>query len=242
MDLSGNNDSFLCLEVDMRSLFRRGNKIIELPDSIGNLIHLESLNLHRNALIKLPESIGRLTNLNNLTLEANNLNYLPESIIELSKLKKLNLDHNKLEYLPETIGAMTNLEELSADNNVLNKLPDSVGNLLNLKRLSIGYYGTWYFRRGRGRAIEDLDQIPHNKVHFLPKSLAQLKSLKHLDLTFNEFEEYPEVLSTLPFTSWGWLNISWNKLPEIPDNLRKFFLKKDVTLDVFSFYGNSIRH
>ncbi|MHA1275095.1 MAG: leucine-rich repeat domain-containing protein, partial [Promethearchaeota archaeon] len=74
----------------------RDNNIIEIglykcglsriPESIGNLKSLETLNLYYNKLKKLPESIGNLKSLRYLYLHYNKLEELPESIGNLTKL------------------------------------------------------------------------------------------------------------------------------------------------------------
>lgn len=51
-----------------------------IPDSIGNLEHLEVLNLSTNILSSLPDSIGLLLNLKVLNVSGNKLKKLPDSI------------------------------------------------------------------------------------------------------------------------------------------------------------------
>ena len=66
-----------------------------MPESIGGLKNLSSLNLYGNKLERLPESIGGLKNLSSLDLYGNKLERLPESIKKLaSTLKKLDLREN----------------------------------------------------------------------------------------------------------------------------------------------------
>ena len=92
----------------------------KLPESIGNLTQLESLDIRGNQLTKLPESIGNLTQLNELDLSGQKLTELPESIGNLTRLNSLNLDGNQLTDLPISIGNLSNLRHLSIGNNPLN--------------------------------------------------------------------------------------------------------------------------
>lgn len=62
------------------------NEIKELPDNIGELTNLRSLNLNGNKLTKLPNSIIKLTNLEVLDLS---FNKDLDMVQELDKLKKL---------------------------------------------------------------------------------------------------------------------------------------------------------
>ena len=50
-----------------------------LPESLGQLTNLETLELSGNGLSVLPESLGQLTNLEELNLSGNGLSVLPES-------------------------------------------------------------------------------------------------------------------------------------------------------------------
>ena len=45
-----------------------GMKLTELPESIGQLTQLQTLNLFRNQLTTLPDSLGQLTQLTKLNL------------------------------------------------------------------------------------------------------------------------------------------------------------------------------
>ncbi|MEM7184420.1 MAG: leucine-rich repeat domain-containing protein [Spirochaetota bacterium] len=72
-----------------------------LPESIGQLESLESLDLARNRLVRLPESIGKLKNLKSLNLVGNQLSHLPKSITKLKSLQELDLDQSLSSYADE---------------------------------------------------------------------------------------------------------------------------------------------
>lgn len=112
-----------------------------IPESIGNLIHLEKLYLNGNALQSLPETLGNLTSLTELDLANNNLETLPNSIGNLKALKKLNINANNLRSLPETISNCQSLEFLSATTNRLRNLPAPFWRLKNLNTLRLSSYG-----------------------------------------------------------------------------------------------------
>ena len=87
--------------------------LTSLPESIGNLTDLVTLDLGHNDLTSLPLSIGKLRSLTHfLYLSHNQLKSLPKTISELSNLKYLNITHNQFTILPESICHLANLREL----------------------------------------------------------------------------------------------------------------------------------
>jgi len=114
------------------------NKLYNLPESIGNLVKLESLLLCDVGLHNLPESIGNLNQLKHLDLSYNKLTNLPESIGNLVKLESLKLSEVGLDNLPESIGNLNQLKYLDLSHNKLTNLPESIKKLSNTKILLTG--------------------------------------------------------------------------------------------------------
>jgi Leucine-rich repeat (LRR) protein len=102
------------------------NKLISIPESIGNLVNLRILYCHSNELISLPESIGNLVNLKNLDLSRNKLISLPESIGNLVALRYLNIYWNDLIELPQSIIKLRNLRYLNIDTNHITERPINI--------------------------------------------------------------------------------------------------------------------
>ena len=65
--------------------------IEKIPESIGKLTNLQSLDLSYTQISELPESIGNLTSLQSLNLDSTQISVLPESIWNLTRLQDLNL-------------------------------------------------------------------------------------------------------------------------------------------------------
>ncbi|WP_419862345.1 leucine-rich repeat domain-containing protein [Candidatus Palauibacter sp.] len=119
----------------------RNNLTGPLPPEIGDLIHLEKLELHQNALEgPIPPEIGKLAKVRDLYLSGNRLEgSIPPEIGGLASVEALFLSFNGLSGpLPSEIGNLKNLRRLALWNNQLTgPLPSSLGNLKNLHDLSL---------------------------------------------------------------------------------------------------------
>jgi len=112
---------------NLRSLSLCGNRLTEVPSSIGSLRSLQELLLRSNQLNELPNaSIGLLGSLENLDLKGNQLTYLPDSIGQLRTLKSLDVSENKLTELPASFGLLRDTLKLSVSRNPLQRPPLSV--------------------------------------------------------------------------------------------------------------------
>jgi hypothetical protein len=111
--------------------------LTELPESIGELTHLEELFLTSNRLTALPESLGKLTELRSLDISYNRLTEIPESLGELRQLSSLNLGKNLLVALPVSLGQLGKLEILWLHDNKLSALPESFSNLMRLSSINL---------------------------------------------------------------------------------------------------------
>jgi len=105
-----------------------GLRLSSIPEQIGDLTGLRSLNLSSNQLGTLPEGIRYLTALENLGFSSNQLETLPEWIGDFTALESLDLEENQLETVPRWIGDLAALKRLYLDSNRLTTLSDSLLN------------------------------------------------------------------------------------------------------------------
>ncbi|KAL3694257.1 hypothetical protein R1sor_007908 [Riccia sorocarpa] len=115
-------------------------KLRTLPEALGNLQPLRSLEFESCGFESLPESLGRLSGLTSLSIaDCGNLKILPETIGDLSSLKDLYIYRcENLKTLPGTIGDLSRLTSLQLLNtSALHSLPETIGRLSSLVKLDI---------------------------------------------------------------------------------------------------------
>ena len=107
------------------------------PEELRYCHSLTSLYLNSNPNItEIPEWIGELTNLETLEFYHDDITYLPDSVCNLMKLTHLDVSRNeKLAILPENIGNLAKLDYLNISQTAITMLPASVRNL------SLSYFG-----------------------------------------------------------------------------------------------------
>ncbi len=81
---------------------------------------------HSQKLSEIPENIGDLTNLESLNLSFNNITLIPDSLYHLKCLKYLNLSRNKLQRIPAFISKMKLLKDIVVYANPFKELDDNL--------------------------------------------------------------------------------------------------------------------
>ncbi|KAJ9540952.1 hypothetical protein OSB04_027458 [Centaurea solstitialis] len=171
------------------------NRLVSLPSSISGLSSLTKLDLHSNRIVELPESLGDLLSLVFLDLRANQLTSLPATISRLIRLQELDLSSNNLSVLPESVGSLVNLQKLNIETNNIEEIPHIIGHCLSLKELLADYNKLKALPEAVGK-LESLEtlSVRYNNIGRLPTTMSSLTNLKELDVSFNELESVPESL------------------------------------------------
>ncbi len=123
--------------INLKTLDVGYNKLTDLPKEIGKLKKLENLNISCNDIYNLPNSIWKLDNIIDLILSNIGLEELSTQIYNLSKLEFLDLSANYLDELPSEIGSLIKLKHLDLSYNDFSVFPSEIENLINLKTLNI---------------------------------------------------------------------------------------------------------
>jgi internalin A len=204
------------VSVDGRQVSLAGMQLGSVPEWLGNLTALTTLNLNGNHLGSVPEWLGNLTALTSLDLSRNRLGSVPEWLGNLTALTSLDLGGNRLASVPESLGNLTALTELGLSGNELGSVPEWLGNLTALTSLDLGgnrlaSVPEWL---GNLTALITLTLIG-NKLASLPESLGNLTALTTLNVEGNELASVPEWLGNL--TALTTLNLDDNHLTSVPE-------------------------
>ncbi|KAK1384532.1 plant intracellular Ras-group-related LRR protein 4-like [Heracleum sosnowskyi] len=171
------------------------NKIAALPSTIGGLSSLTKLDLHSNKLVELPETVGDILSLVSLDLRGNQLTSLPATFGRLVRLQDLDLSSNLLPLLPESIGSLVSLKTLNIETNNIEELPHTIAHCSSLKVLRADYNRLKALPEAVGRiASLEVLTVRYNNISRLPTTMASLENLKELDISFNEVGSVPESL------------------------------------------------
>lgn len=180
----------------------------EIPPELGNLTHLEELDLSYNQLTgQIPSTLGELTRLTTLDLSQNQLSgAIPPALGSLTRLTTLDLSHNGLTGgIPTSLGNIANLNRLVLAGNqlgyptgaqfssrfILEEIPADLGRLRQLRTLDLsdnGFGGEIPAGMGAGlRQLEVLNLSGNNLTGPIPDQLGYLGYLGGLvELRLND--------------------------------------------------------
>ncbi|KAK7309427.1 hypothetical protein RJT34_06143 [Clitoria ternatea] len=198
------------------------NKLMDqvdwLPDSIGKLSSLVTLDLSENRIMTIPSTIGGLSSLTRLDLRSNRITGLPDSVGNLLSLVYLDLSGNQLTLLPASFSRLVRLEELDLSSNQLSALPDSIGSLVSLKTLNVETNDIEELPHSIGNcsSLREL-RVDYNRLKALPEAVGKIQSLEILSVRYNNIKQLPTTMSSL--TNLKELNVSFNELESVPESL-----------------------
>ncbi|KAM7160880.1 DISP complex protein LRCH3 isoform 2-T2 [Macrochelys suwanniensis] len=109
----------------LKVLIASNNKLISLPEEIGQLRHLTELDVSCNEIQTIPPQIGSLESLRDLNIRRNHLVHLPEELAELP-LIRFDFSCNKITTIPVCYRNLRHLQTITLDNNPLQSPPAQI--------------------------------------------------------------------------------------------------------------------
>lgn len=217
------------------------NYIRTLPDAIGRLTALHTLDASGNALRDLPTALAECTALHTVVLAQNAFRRMPLALTQVATLHHLDASHNELMDLPTETQNWQLLHTLDLSHNQFEALPPALAGLPRLHTLDMSH-----------NALEVLDSdiwrkplywrillLAHNAISLLPPAITQCQHLHTLDLSHNRLTrlngnilDWRHTLHTLRAThnalndlpagarhlyALSVLDLSHNKLNALPD-------------------------
>lgn len=194
-------------------------KDVDLPDEIGNLESLSTLdvcdftaylplsvfgfrNLTTLAIVNTPitvvaPEIGLLLNLSVLTISDTHITTLPREIENLLLLTQVDISSNRFSEFPLSLCALPGLESLDVSYNALTMLPVEFSQLTRMHRLNVS----------------------NNLFSEFPLPITLLYNLGKLDISDNQLTELPPAIGDLK--SLGCLCVDGNSINTLPQEMVK---------------------
>ncbi|NWY01375.1 LRCH3 protein, partial [Nothoprocta ornata] len=114
----------LC-NLPLKVLIAGNNKLVSIPEEIGQLRQLTELDVSCNEIQTIPPQIGNLECLRDLNVRRNNLVRLPEELAELP-LIRLDISCNKITTIPVCYRNLRHLQTIMLENNPLQSPPAQI--------------------------------------------------------------------------------------------------------------------
>lgn len=152
--------------------FRQNHMSGVVPDEIGLLCSVTSLDLSHNAIEELPATIEGLHELLYLNLDHNRLETVPDSIVGCQRLEHLSVAANRLLHIPLFLGECSALKIIDLTSNIIAELPADLTRLKQVEKIFLG----------------------KNRLRALPIEIVNLLDTTKLDLEKNPFTDLPPIL------------------------------------------------
>ena len=229
------------------------NKILELPNEIGNMTSLADLNFESNQLVFLPVTLEALeTSLTKLSADGNRILDPPAEILHQGrdavftyfrrvrngqKCRALVLIDMKLEVLELNWANLTVLTDLELSGNKIRALPETILQLTNLVILKAA--GNNLERMFDAENISDLSNLTRlalkeNHITAVEPNIGDLVKLKDLDLSCNRISQIAPQIEKC--TNIKKLELQQNQLDHIPRNVFRILELLD-----FNVSNNNLR-
>jgi len=170
-----------------------------LPSSVGDLVHLQVLDLHSNGIDALPQELGRLSKLKRLNVADNRLSTIPfEAIFDLPLIEII-ASSNRLNgsLFPQNVIQIPHLQVLDVSTNALIDISEHKVDMPRLQTLNISNnrvaalpdVSTW-------QALVNLN-VEENKISAFPEGFTHLQNLENADFSNNSLLQIDPAIANM---------------------------------------------
>ncbi len=150
---------------NLEGLYLRELGLTSIPDEIGNIQNLNTVDFTYNSLQSLPASFFTLDQMQRLYLGDNDLEMSFSELLVFDSLRSINCFSNNISGTLEGISSLTKLQDINLSDNLLTgSVPAEIGGLTNLYYLNFSY---------------------NELTGTLPPEISQLINLNYLLLQWN---------------------------------------------------------
>ena len=171
----------------------------DIPEEVFGYESIGCLDLSYNELEFLPESIGDLVGLQSLSLTGNErfTGSFPSTMKDLRELTAVEANQCAIRTISENLTSIPNLQVLDLSSNPLGKLSDRIGDFKHLTQLYLGYTGLSKLPSAikKLKSLQTLDLQNNPDLTELPKHICHLKNLAVLNLTGINMYRLPSCMS-----------------------------------------------
>lgn len=194
--------------IENKQLSLQEVKGLPYPPALIEHEGIEQLRLENCGFPHFPD-LCQMKTLKVLSLSNDRHEVLPDTIAKCTQLEKLNIYASRLRKLPPSITALKQLKQLDLSYcSRLQGLPDYLGQLKSLHFFSWRLRSDWDNRLHQFAlqqippALMQLQQLrylklPYHKIRQLEEGFAALIALEYLDLRYNGFDRFPNILLKL---------------------------------------------
>lgn len=191
----------------VRTLDLNGNKLNELPAGIAGMTSLETINLHNNPYLDLDNAclvLSKLSKLKSVKLSGCKIVTLSDNLGKLSQIEELDLNLNSIEVFPVGMDGLKKLRSLNLSrNSKLNiiQVYSSLASVPNLEELNLSDCGLTEVNAGIG-AMTKLKKLilTNNPIKKLAPEIGNLSQLEELYLGAGLLQKERVPLTELPST------------------------------------------
>eukprot|EP01088_Endostelium_zonatum_P020671 TRINITY_DN7734_c0_g1_i1.p1 TRINITY_DN7734_c0_g1~~TRINITY_DN7734_c0_g1_i1.p1 ORF type:complete len:1171 (-),score=307.66 TRINITY_DN7734_c0_g1_i1:44-3556(-) len=216
----------------LQKLYLNGNKLTNLPASLGNWENLAELECSDNQITSFPVSFFSLpTTLGKIDLRNNKISSFPpppQSAANnkgpiLERLWFLDLGRNRISKFPTEIFQMTSLFHLSMWDNFISTIPPGISSLTRLKTFHIAYNTLGADKTfGISHEISSLVSLQIISIQgcalsSIPECLYQMPWLREVYLSNNDIKEVSKDIAKL--NNLHILDLTGNLIKSLPDEI-----------------------